>query len=72
LGYVSEFLVLLQYLDAKIYVVRQNYTDRALVSQITDMHRDHNLKQLYMVINDVHFAATYEYRHKAEAYKYGV
>jgi hypothetical protein len=27
---------------------------------------------LYMVINDVHFAATYEYRYKANAYKYGV
>jgi capsular exopolysaccharide synthesis family protein len=72
LGYVSEFLVLLQYLDAKIYVVRQNYTDRALVSQISDMHREHKVKQLYMVINDVHFASTYEYRYKADAYKYGV
>lgn len=72
LGYVSEFLVLLQYLDAKIYVVRQNYTDRALVGQITDMHRDQKVKQLYMVINDVHFAHTYEYRYKANAYKYGV
>jgi capsular exopolysaccharide synthesis family protein len=72
LGYVSEFLVLLQHLDAKIYVVRQNYTDRSLISQISEMHRDHNVKQLYMVINDVHFASTYEYRHKANAYKYGV
>ncbi|TVT37835.1 polysaccharide biosynthesis tyrosine autokinase [Hymenobacter setariae] len=71
LGYVSEFLVLLQYLDAKIYVVRQNYTDRALVGQIAEMHREHNVKQLYMVINDVHFANTYEYRYKANAYKYG-
>jgi capsular exopolysaccharide synthesis family protein len=71
LGYVSEFLVLLQYLDAKIYVVRQNYTDRALVGQIADMHREHNVKQLYIVINDVHFAQTYEYRYKANAYKYG-
>jgi capsular exopolysaccharide synthesis family protein len=71
LGYVSEFLVLLQYLDAKVYVVRQNYTDRALVGQITEMHRDHNVKQLYMVINDVHFGKTYEYRYKATAYKYG-
>nr|GFA56723.1 tyrosine-protein kinase CpsD, putative [Tanacetum cinerariifolium] len=70
LGYVSEFLVLLQHLDAKIYVVRQNYTDRSLISQISEMHRDHNVKQLYMVINDVHFASTYEYRHKANAYKY--
>jgi capsular exopolysaccharide synthesis family protein len=72
LGYVSEFLVLLQHLDAKIYVVRQNYTDRNLVGQIAEMHRDHNLKQLYMVINDVHFANTYQYRYKANAYKYGV
>ncbi|RZK23974.1 MAG: polysaccharide biosynthesis tyrosine autokinase [Hymenobacter sp.] len=72
LGYVSEFLVLLQYLDAKIYVVRQNYTDRALVGQITEMHRDQKVKQLYMVINDVHFSNTYEYRYKANAYKYGV
>lgn len=72
LGYVSEFLVLLQYLDAKIYVVRQNYTDRALVGQIAEMHRDHQVKQLYLVINDVHFGSTYEYRHKANAYKYGV
>jgi capsular exopolysaccharide synthesis family protein len=71
LGYVSEFLVLLQYLDAKIYVVRQNYTDRALVGQIAEMHREHNVKQLYMVINDVHFANTYEYRYKVNAYKYG-
>lgn len=72
LGYVSEFLVLLQYLDAKIYVVRQNYTDRSLVGQIADMHRDHQVKQLYMVINDVQFANTYEYRYKVNAYKYGV
>ena len=72
LGYVSEFLVLLQYLDAKVYVVRQNYTDRALVGQINEMHRDHQVKQLYMVINDVHFANTYEYRYKTNAYKYGV
>ena len=72
LGYVSEFLVLLQHLEAKVYVVRQNYTDRNLVTQISDMHRDHKVEQLYIVINDVRFANTYEYRHKANAYKYGV
>jgi capsular exopolysaccharide synthesis family protein len=69
-GYVSEFLVLLQYLDAKIYVVRQNYTDRALVGQIDEMHRDHRVENIYLVINDVHFANTYEYRYKATAYQY--
>jgi capsular exopolysaccharide synthesis family protein len=72
LGYVAEFLVLLKHLEAKIYVVRQNYTDRILVTQISEMHRDHKLEQLFMLINDVQLANTYEYRHKANAYKYGV
>ncbi|HEX8425473.1 GumC family protein [Hymenobacter sp.] len=71
MGYVSEFIVLLRYLDASIYVVRQNYTDRALVNQINEMHRDRKVQQLYMVINDVHFNKTYEYRHKTKAYSYG-
>jgi hypothetical protein len=51
-------------------VVRQNYTDRGLVSQINEMHRDHQVENIYLVINDVHFASTYEYRYKANAYKY--
>lgn len=71
LGYVSEFIVLMRYLDASIYVVRQNYTDRGLVNQINDLHREQKVKHLYMVINDVHFAKTYEYRYKTKAYSYG-
>ncbi|MBC8085009.1 MAG: polysaccharide biosynthesis tyrosine autokinase, partial [Hymenobacter sp.] len=71
MGYVSEFIVLLRHLDASIYVVRQNYTDRALVNQIDELHRERKVRQLYMVINDVHFSKTYEYRHKTKAYSYG-
>lgn len=71
MGYVSEFLVLLHHLDASIYVVRQNYTDRNLVGQIDELHRTHKVKQLYTVINDMHFEKTYEYRYKTKAYSYG-
>ena len=67
MGYVAEFFVLLRYLDANIYVVRQNYTDRGLVNQISELHRDQKVKQIYMIINDVHFAQTYEYRYKGKS-----
>ena len=70
MGYVAEFFVLLRYLDANIYVVRQNYTDRGLVNQISELHRDQKIKQIYMIINDVHFAQTYEYRYKGKSSTY--
>ncbi|GAB3296279.1 polysaccharide biosynthesis tyrosine autokinase [Hymenobacter tenuis] len=70
-GYVAEFFMLVRHLDANIYVVRQNYTDKGLISHINELHRDQKVKQLYMIINDVHFTKTYEYRYKEKAYTYG-
>ncbi|GAB2779055.1 capsular exopolysaccharide synthesis family protein [Hymenobacter luteus] len=70
-GYVSEFFMLLRHLDANIYVVRQNYTDKGLISQINELHREQKVKHIYIVINDMHFTKTYEYRHKEKAYAYG-
>ncbi|SNC66427.1 capsular exopolysaccharide family [Hymenobacter gelipurpurascens] len=70
-GYVAEFFMLLRHLDANIYVVRQNYTDKGLVSHINELHQEKKIKQIYMVINDVHFTKTYEYRYKEKAYTYG-
>ncbi|MCB2378943.1 polysaccharide biosynthesis tyrosine autokinase [Hymenobacter sp. BT635] len=70
-GYVAEFFVLLRHLEANIYVVRQNYTDKGLVSQIDELHQQKKIKQIYIVINDMHFTKTYEYRYKEKAYAYG-
>ncbi|KAA9339262.1 polysaccharide biosynthesis tyrosine autokinase [Hymenobacter busanensis] len=70
-GYVSEYFVLLRHLDANVYVVRQNYTDKALLSQIDELHREQKIKHVYIIINDVRFEKTYEYRHKQKAYAYG-
>ncbi|SHJ58897.1 capsular exopolysaccharide family [Hymenobacter daecheongensis DSM 21074] len=70
-GYVAEFFVLLRYLEANIYVVRQNYTDKGLISQINELHQEQKIKQIYMIINDMHFTKTYEYRYKEKAYAYG-
>ncbi|RTQ48948.1 polysaccharide biosynthesis tyrosine autokinase [Hymenobacter gummosus] len=70
-GYVSEYFVLLCYLDANIYVVRQNYTDRSYITQINELYAEGKIKHVYMVINDMHFNKTYEYRYKKQAYAYG-
>lgn len=69
-GFVAEYFVLVRFLDANIYVVRHNYTERNLVSQIDELHRSKRIKQLYMVINDMHFNRNYEYRYKRKAYTY--
>jgi capsular exopolysaccharide synthesis family protein len=70
-GFVAEYFVLVRFLDANIYVVRHNYTERTLVSQIDELHQSQRIKQLYMVINDMHFSRNYEYRYKSKAYAYG-
>ncbi|RSK29829.1 GumC family protein [Hymenobacter metallilatus] len=70
-GYVAEFFMLLRHLDANVYVVRQNYTDKGLISQINELHQQQKVKQIYMIINDMHFTKTYEYRYKEKAYTYG-
>ncbi|WP_071843738.1 GumC family protein [Hymenobacter sp. DG25A] len=70
-GYVAEYFVLMRFLDANIYVVRQNYTDLSLLSQINDLHLEQKIKNVFLIINDVHFAKTYEYRHRTKAYSYG-
>ncbi|UOQ76611.1 polysaccharide biosynthesis tyrosine autokinase [Hymenobacter sp. 5516J-16] len=70
-GYVSEFFMLLRHLDANIYVVRQNYTDKGLISHINELHHEQKIKHIYMIINDMYFTKTYEYRHKEKVYAYG-
>ena len=69
-GFVAEYFVLVRFLDVNIYVVRHNYTDRGLVRQIDELHQAQRIQQLYMVINDMHFNRSYEYRYKGK-YAYG-
>lgn len=71
MGYVAEFFVLLRYFDASLYIVRQNYTDKPLLTQIDELHRAQKVRDLYLVLNDVEFAKTYGYGYKASAYAYG-
>lgn len=71
MGYVAEFFVLMRHFDASLYVVRQNYTDKDMLTQIDELHQQQKIANLFLVLNDVHFAKTYGYGHKANAYAYG-
>ena len=68
--FVAEYFVLVRYLDATVYVVRHNYTDRSLVSRINDLYEDGKIREVYLIINDVRFGRSYEYRHQQKAYSY--
>ncbi|WP_210520978.1 polysaccharide biosynthesis tyrosine autokinase [Hymenobacter terricola] len=71
MGYVAEFFVLLRHFDASLYIVRQNYTAKDMLSQIDELYRANKVSNIYTVLNDVNFAKTYGYSHKANAYAYG-
>ena len=71
IGYVTEFFVLLRYFDASLYIVRQNYTEKDVLSQIDELYRTRKVSDIHLVLNDVQFEKTYGYRYKANAYAYG-
>ncbi|RZK62784.1 MAG: polysaccharide biosynthesis tyrosine autokinase, partial [Hymenobacter sp.] len=71
MGYVAEFFVLMRHFDASLYVVRQNYTEKDMLTQIDELYQQQKIANLFLVLNDVHFAKTYGYGHKANAYAYG-
>ena len=68
--FVAEYFVLVRHLDATVYVVRHNYTDRSLVTRINDLYQDEKIRAVYIIINDVNFTRSYEYRHQQGAYSY--
>ncbi len=61
MGLVSEFKVLVQYIDVTLYVVRQGYTKRGMLRPLGDMVREGKLKQVDVVLNDVKAGEGYGY-----------
>ncbi|MBF9236261.1 polysaccharide biosynthesis tyrosine autokinase [Hymenobacter sp. BT683] len=67
---VAEYFVLMRYLDATVYVVRHNHTDRSLVSRVNELYEAGKIREVYIIINDVRLTRSYEYRHQQNAYGY--
>ena len=53
LGLVADALTLMKFSDFNIYVTRQNYTKKGLLSYVNEMYKKHRLGEIQMVLNDV-------------------
>lgn len=53
IGYVAEYVILMKYTDATIYVVRSEYTNRNHLSRINRLYSDHKISNVSVLLNDV-------------------
>lgn len=72
IGYVSEYFVLMKYMDTNLYVVKHKYTSKDMLSQINELYASKKVKNIYTVINDLDYSNTYEYGYKKKANYYYV
>jgi capsular exopolysaccharide synthesis family protein len=70
LSYVAEYMILKEYLDANIFVVRANYTKRDALETVNELYESKAINNLSIVINDINFSSVYglSYNGKANGY----
>lgn len=69
LGLVSDFLILMNYTDFNIYIVRHKVTEREALNKINELYDTNRIKDLAIIINGVKSMSAYGYSDKV--YKYG-
>lgn len=70
IGYVSDYMVVKDYVDANIFIVRSSYTKRNTLEIIDELYENKKIKNLSIVINDIKFSSLYGYSYKEKAYTY--
>jgi tyrosine-protein kinase Etk/Wzc len=68
LGLVADSFELLKYTDVTLYVVRQNYTSKGILSTINNLYSKGNISNVSIVLNDFSGQNTYGYGY---GYGYG-
>jgi len=53
LGYVSEYIILMKYTDANLYIVRSDYTNRNSLSKINKLFERKKIVNVSVLLNDV-------------------
>ncbi len=69
LGLVSDFLILMNYTDFNIYIIRHKVTEREALNKINELYDSNRLKDVAILINGVKSMSAYGYSDRA--YKYG-
>ncbi len=70
-GLVSDSYSLVEYSNAVLYVVRQRYTFKRQIDFVDDICRQDKLKNVSLVVNDVHMGGKYGYYGYGYGYGYG-
>ena len=70
-GLVSDSFSLVQYCHAVLYVVRQRYTFKKQIDFLDDMSKQSKLKNVALIVNDVHMGGKYGYYGYGYGYGYG-
>lgn len=52
IGYVSEYIILMKYTNANIYVVRSNYTSRYHLERINRLYKEKKISNVSILLND--------------------
>lgn len=52
-GYVAEYIILMKYTDANIYVVRSEYTSRFHLARVNRLYQEKKIENLSILLNDV-------------------
>jgi len=68
IGIVSDAVELLKYADATLYIVRQSYTQKAMLKMINDKFAKDEIKNISIVLNDFKMKFKYGY---GSGYGYG-
>jgi len=52
IGYVSEYIILMKYTNANLYIVRSNYTNKYHLEKINRLYDDKKIKNMSILLND--------------------
>jgi capsular exopolysaccharide synthesis family protein len=52
IGYVSEYIILMKYTNANLYIVRSNYTNKYHLEKINRLYADKKIKNMSILLND--------------------
>ena len=72
LGLVADSLTLMNFSDINLYMIRQSYTSKNLLSYSEDLYLKNRLGEIYLIFNDVkEGSGVYGYAYEYSGYGYG-
>ncbi len=73
IGYVSEYIIIMKYTDANVYVVRSDYTTKYNLDKINKLYDERKVSNFSILLNDVKYSRlngySYNYKYKNKKYK---